>query len=112
MTVGDFANAALIGDLAGDQVSDAPRSWQKNVTRVTDWAKASRLYPSFDLGAGEHVARPAIQDLDVHCRQIWLRRLGTDGSQTHRRREMDSNLRFPNRSAPVFETAVPSPMTV
>jgi hypothetical protein len=32
--------------------------------------------------------------------------------QTHRWREMDSNLRFPNRSAPVFETAVPSPMTV
>jgi hypothetical protein len=27
-------------------------------------------------------------------------------------REMDSNLRFPNRSAHVFETAVPSPMTV
>jgi hypothetical protein len=27
-------------------------------------------------------------------------------------REVDSNLRFPNRSAPVFETAVPSPMTV
>jgi len=31
---------------------------------------------------------------------------------TPRWREMDSNLRFPNRSAPVFETAVPSPMTV
>jgi hypothetical protein len=35
------------------------------------------------------------------------------GSQwTLRWREMDSNLRFPNISAPVFETAVPSPMTV
>ena len=32
--------------------------------------------------------------------------------RTRRWREMDSNLRFPNRSAPVFETAVPSPMTV
>jgi hypothetical protein len=37
---------------------------------------------------------------------------GTDGSQTLPWREMDSNLRFPNRSAPAFETAVPSPMTV
>ena len=26
--------------------------------------------------------------------QIWLRRLGTDGSQTHRWRKMDSNLWF------------------
>ena len=29
--------------------------------------------------------------------------------ETHRWREMDSNFRFPNRSAPVFEQAVPSP---
>ena len=32
--------------------------------------------------------------------------------ETRRWREMESNLRFPNRSAPVFETAVPSLMTL
>jgi len=33
----------------------------------------------------------------------------TGSHMTQRWREMDSNFRFPNRSAPIFEQAVPSP---
>ena len=75
------------------------------------WLLASRAYSSRG-GLLTAMIRCRYQELDLaechavvtavchcaaasaHCRQTGLRRLGTDGSQTPRRRGMDSNLRF------------------
>jgi hypothetical protein len=86
----DDETTALLRELDRDRYPFGPRIRTLPAIR----AKLSPE-PAREPQSAEEFTRRRIRQIPWGaCRQIWLRLLGTDGSQTHRRREMDSNHRF------------------